>query len=79
MKLDDGKPWFRRWAIIGYWPISAEGRLVIAIMTAACLLAGFLIIGLGAHSPLTEVVLAFAIAVVLAGNLVAYWKREGGF
>ena len=31
MKLNDGKPWFRKWASIGYRPITPEGWLLLLL------------------------------------------------
>jgi hypothetical protein len=60
----------------GYRPITEEGRLLILGMAGVFLLGGFIALYLDAKSPWTELVLAFVFSVGIAGNVIAFWKRE---
>ena len=79
MKLDDGKPWFRRWMFIGFLPITQEGQLIVGAAAGTCLLAGFTAIYLDGMSPWTEILFAAAFLVTIPAVAVAYWKMEDPF
>jgi hypothetical protein len=80
LKLDDGKPWFRRWLVIGFWPITSEGKLLLELMAAICLLTGFLALFLADDYPQWTIALvAVTTAAVIAGYVFIYWKREDPF
>ena len=77
MKLDDGKPWFRKWLVIGRKPINREGRLFVNILTVLGLtpFALAMIFGL---TPLTEAFLVFAALLAIAGTVFIWWKTDDG-
>jgi hypothetical protein len=79
IRLNDGKPWFRRWMWVGYRPITDEGRLLISLASGICLVAGAVAIISNGQSPLTETVFALAIVMVIATNAIAFFKMEDGF
>ncbi len=79
MRLDDGKPWFRQWLVIGFRPITPEGQLVIEVMAGICVLAGILMFWLVDHPGWAFVVMAVTMPLVLAGYVIIYWKREDNF
>ncbi len=78
MRLDDGKPWFRKWMVIGRKPINREGRLFVNILAVIGLtpFALALIFGL---TPLTEALLAMAVLLALAGIALIWCKTDDGF
>lgn len=79
MKLDDGKPWFRRWMVIGFKPITDEGRLISGAAAGTCLLAGFTALCLDGRSPWIEFMFGVAILVTIPTLAIAYWKMEERF
>ena len=79
IKLNDGKPWFRRWMWIGFKPISEEGRLVYAIGTGVCLIAGVVALLTDGASPWIELAFGVAIPTVIAVNAIAFYKMDQGF
>ena len=79
MKLDDGKPWFRRWIWFGAKPITREGRFVVSIMGASGLLCGLAFMGMDWESALAKIALGIPFAVFWLCFFVTYWKREDPF
>ena len=78
MKLDDGKPWFRRWWVFARKPITREGKLVVNFATAVCGLSGVLIL-VKPESIWVPVVIAVSFVTVFATIVISYWKTEEPF
>ena len=79
IRLNDGKPWFRRWMWIGYKPITEEGRLIISTASGVFLLAAIVAILADGVSPWTELAFAVAISIVIAVTVIALYKMDDGF
>ena len=79
MRLNDGKPWFRRWIWIGYKPITSEGHLIVGIGSGACLIAGLVALLTNGASPWTELAFAVAIPAVIVVNSIAFYKMDQGY
>jgi hypothetical protein len=79
IRLNDGKPWFRRWMWIGYRPITDEGRTLVSIGAGVSLIAGVVALLTEGASPWTELGFILAIPAVIAVNAIAFFKMEDRF
>jgi hypothetical protein len=79
IRLNDGKPWFRRWMWIGYRPITQEGRLLISIGSGLCLIAGISAFLTDGASPWTELAFTVAVSAVIVVTAIAFHKMEERF
>jgi 4-hydroxybenzoate polyprenyltransferase len=80
LKLDDGKPWFRRWLVIGFKPITSEGKKLIELLAGSAFGTGFLAMYLAEDQPHWAVILTtLFFVVVLAGYVIIYLKMEDPF
>jgi hypothetical protein len=79
VKLNDGKPWFRKWGLIGGWPIAPEGWVLLLSSFALFVALSFIWLWLPVDSPWEELCGWTAFLVALGFNVIAYWKMDDGF
>ena len=77
MKLDDGKPWFRRWLWLAFRPINREGRIFLDLAMAVTF-TPFLMAMMWGLTPVIEGLLYLAVLVCTAAHVVIYWKMDDG-
>jgi lipoprotein signal peptidase len=67
-------PWFRKFMIVGAYPIHWKGFVTLGLMIAACTLSGYMFMSL--NSEFRWVWAAAFLVAGAAGNCVIQWHME---
>lgn len=79
IRLNDGKPWFRRWMWISLKPITIQGLVLQWCVLIGCALFAYLAVSSddGTWLNIVSTILFFVVGV--GGLAIAFWKLEGDF